>query len=100
MEFNQWHELEHNQKYQKKQEDVMGMVQLDISWSESKVDRSSAPGSSAMMPLAREKTAGIPTALAYVSQDTAYVLGQRGPAARRPRKNLERLGVCWSKCKV
>ena len=74
MEFNQWHELEHNQKYQKKQEDVMDMVQLDISWSE-RVDRSSAPGSSAMMPLAREETAGIPTALAYVSQDTAYFLG-------------------------
>jgi hypothetical protein len=64
MEFNPWHELE----YQKKQEDVTGMVQLDISWSECKDDRSSAPGSSAIMPIAREETAGIPTALA---QDTA-----------------------------
>jgi ankyrin repeat protein len=72
MEFNQWHELEHNPKYQKKQEDVTGMVQLDISWSESKDDRSSAPGSSSIMPLAREETAGIPVfGLADVSENTA-----------------------------
>jgi len=69
MEFNQWLELEYNPKYQKKQEDVTGMVQLDISWSESEDDPGSAPGSSAIIPLRKSASVRPITALADVPED-------------------------------
>ena len=66
MEFNQWHELEHNPKYHKKKEDVTGRVLLDISWSDF-----DDGGAAALMPPAREKSARIPTALADVPEDAS-----------------------------
>ena len=85
MEFSQWLELEYNPKYQKKQEEVTGMVQLDISWSESEDDPRSAPVSSSIMPL-RKSAAGRPiTALADVPEDESIEDSRQETAAPKMR---------------
>ncbi len=87
MEFNQWLELEYNPKYQKKQEDVTGMVQLDISWSESEDDPGSAPGSSAIIPLRKSASVRPITALADVPEDESIEDNSR-PETAAPKMRV------------
>ena len=60
--FQEWHDLEHNPKYQKKHEDVTGKILLAITWSEGGDQNSSSFDSAApLKPFGREKSVRLQT---------------------------------------
>jgi len=60
--FQEWHDLEYNPKYQKKQEDVTGKILLAITWSEGGDQNSSSFDSAApLKTFGREKSVRLQT---------------------------------------